>query len=288
VPHVRLLAIAVALLLLAAPAPAGEENPIHPFTVLGKHLDDAIAAFLSGQPAATAFAPWQAELEAEDADAFRAGLKTAGIASARCLFLEYRLLYVKGEEVVYRVRGALWVTPDFARLIDLEAEREEGPVPADAIPLDANADDLRPFAAAGQALDGALRGEGWKAIPFAKVEDLKAILGDIVPEEEAERDIAEARQALAAVPAELKEIAPDRALLALGDQGYVAYDAAGKVLGGLGGGFERSPAGTMTFTLDEFHPFREDEGEDEGKDEGKDEGDDEGDDETEEDGGDDE
>jgi hypothetical protein len=214
-----------------------------------------MAAFLAGQSAELAFAPWKGAVDAQDVEAYRASLKERGVVTARSMFLEFQLLYVKGDECVYRVQVALWVTPDFVRLLDLKAGKEEGSALDDAVPLDTTHEVLKPLAAAGQAFDTALRGEGWKTLPFAEVEDLKALLGDALPVEEVKKDMERSAKALAAVPAELQALAPDRAFLSVDEQGFIAFGSDGKPVGAVTGNFGISDDGSVTFTLADFQGF---------------------------------
>jgi hypothetical protein len=249
-----LLALVVALLLAGGSA-AAPENPLQPLAAVAKHLEAGAAPFLEGKSAEEAWRPWKAAVAERGLDSVRPPLKAAGGVAMRAFYLELELHYMKGEERVHRVALDLWVTPESASVLEVRSRADSGDPPDGAFPTDTASEALRPFAAAAKGMDAALRGEGWEDVPMADAERLSALLEPALGADGTRRaveDVAKARKALEKAAGEVKEVGADRVLVHADDQGFLAVDAQGKVVGMVSGDFDVSESGELSFTLQQY------------------------------------
>jgi hypothetical protein len=222
---------------------------------VAKHLDAGYAAFVAGKTAEEAFAPWKGSVAEPGLDSIRPPMKEAGAVAAKSFYLECELHFLREKARVYRVRLGLWATPERVTIATATAEATEGDGPDGAFPVDTTSPTLRPFAQAAKGLDAALRGDGWKTVPFADKASLREALLPLVGEKgiaDAEEEMDAGRKAWERAAAEVKAAEPDAVVVRLDDQGSVAVDAAGKVVGMIAGELDVEDDGSLSYQVQKY------------------------------------
>ncbi len=251
-------AAVLALLVAAAPLLAEDAapSPLAPLTKIAGQLDKGIVDFLGGTAAKDAFSPWMAE--AKDEAQLRAALKDAGITQATCMGFELELVFTKGDKPVYYLRTFVCANAANATLMAIKgkvASDGDDYLVKTSTPREGYVDELAPFGEATDALLAALKGDGWKDLPFVDPDALlKGITFDEVKKEIA-GSVQEGKAGLQAVHDALGKLDSDGVRVRLDDMSFFGYGADGKGLGVLRCGFRPGDKGKVLISLDKVKPF---------------------------------
>jgi len=239
------------LVPLAGPAKAKDASPLPAAAhALAKRFDAAFDAYLGGQSADAAFAPWHLVLPGQmSAEKARDAMRKDGVKQVRLAMVRLDASWYVGPVLRCAVTFECLTSLRSARLIDTHLTifgADEETNAYHEIAADTRVEAFAPFAALGNALASALRSSAWRVLPVASRNDLVtwSRFSAQKPQKLLE-DLAGVRAVLAKAAAHLAKLRPDRVAFRMRQFCAYAHDANGGVVAALAGAFGHSEAGGL-------------------------------------------